>query len=169
MLKGIFLLVAFSTAFFDPAVDDQEFWPIFENPSDLSGAANIGEMLNNEAAWGPDQNLFMDNPATAGEYLEMEPQLNSAEVNNNNGFLAGLGSPSEPFDLLDPFGFENKAGPPEPNLLPPLDFPIPDCDGRYLLCCTGKPFGAGLYSKCDWCMSFNPNEHGVQTQVVELK
>lgn len=157
MLRAVFLIMAFSTAFANPGPDDQEFWPTLENPSDLPSSANLGDMLNDEAPNDPDQSLFMDNSATVGEYPKLEPQSSAAEANNNDGLLAILGSPSEPFNPIDPFGFDNKAGPPEnkpPSLNQPPDFPVPDCGARYLLCCSGRPIGGGLYSKCNYCMPF---------------
>lgn len=169
MLKVVLLILAFSSAFANPALDDQDLWPLSENPSDLYGSANLGEIANDEAAKSPDQNLFMDGSASIGEYPNLGPQLNAAEVNNNDGLLAGLGSPSEPFNPLDPFGLNNKVGPPEPNLAPPLDFPLPDCGTRYFLCCSGRQFGAGLYSKCNWCMSFSYMKYGYQREEKEFK
>lgn len=152
MLKAVFLIVAFSFAFTKATLDEQELWPPLENPSDLSSSADVGEMLNDQAIKGSDQNLFLDGSTSIGEYAKLEPQPNTAELDYNDGLLAGLGSPSEPFDPLDPFGFGNKAG--------PLD--KPDCGSKYLLCCSGKPFGAGLYSKCSWCMLFSPIKYYVQ-------
>ena len=109
----------------------------------------------------------MDGFTSVGEYPKLEPELNAPELDNNDGLLAGLGSPSEPFSPLDPFGFDNKAGPPE-RLRPP-DFPIPDCGTRVLLCCSGRQFGGGLYSKCDFCMPVNPIESCVQQEAEELE
>lgn len=169
MLKAIFLILAFSTAFANPDLDDQEFWPFSESPSDLSGSANLEVTLNDEASKDSDQNLFMDSSATVGEYPKLETQLNAAEANDDDGLLAGLGRPSEPFDPFDPFGFDNNAGPPESNIAQPPDFPVPDCGARYLLCCSGKPFGGGMYSKCSWCMHFNPIRHNVQREAGELE
>lgn len=167
MLKAVFLIVAFSTAFVNPAPDDQEFWPFLENPSDLSGSGSLGEMPNDYAANSLDQNFFMDGSANDGEYLKLEPQLYAAEVNNNDGLLAGLGSPSEPFNSIDLFGSGNKVSPKELSVAQPPDFPKPDCGARYLLCCSGRPFGAGLYSKCNWCMTFNPVKHYIQPEAEE--
>lgn len=164
MLKAALLIVAFSLAFANAALDDQELWPLSENPSGLSGSVDVGELLNNEAAEGPDQNVFIDGSTSVGQYPKLEPELNAVELDNNNGLLAGLGSPSEPFNLLDPFGSDNKAGPPE-RLRPP-NFPVPDCGPKVLLCCSGKPFGAGLYSKCDYCMLSIPF---VQQEAEELQ
>lgn len=167
MLKDVLFIVAFSFAFANAALDDQELWPLSENPSDLFGSADVGEVLNDEAAKGSDQNLFMDGSTSIGEYPKLEPQLNAAELDNNVGLLAGLGSPSEPFSPLDPFGFDNKAGPPEP--LRPPNFPIPDCGAKFLLCCSGRQFALLLYSKCNYCMTFHPVTNCMRPEAEELK
>lgn len=156
MLEILFLTLAFTTAFANSAFGDQDFSPYLENPSSLISSADLGEIPSYETSTNPDQNLFLDFHANGEEYPNLEPQLNAVRVDSNDALLlADLGSSSEPFNLLDPFGFDNKAGPPEPNTAAPPDFLIPDCGARYLLCCSGKPFGAGLYSKCSRCMFFH--------------
>lgn len=158
MLKAVFLIAAVSTAFVNPALYDSEFWPLLENPSDVSNSANLEEMWDDATAKDPDQDLFMDSSANIGVYLDLEPQLNAADVNNNDGLLAGLDSPSEAFNTMDPFDFDYKASPQEQSIAHP-PFPVPDCGKKELLCCSGKAFGAGLYSKCNWCMPFNPIDY----------
>lgn len=155
MLKIVFLMVAFTTAFANSAFGDQDFSPYLENPSGLTSSADLGEIRGYETTTNPDQNLFLDIHANGEEYPPIEPQLNAVGVNSYDALLANLGDPSEPLNLLDPFGFDNKAGPPEPNTAAPPDFPVPDCGTRYLLCCSGRRRGAGLYSKCGWCMFFH--------------
>ena len=155
MLKAVFLIAAVSTAFANPALDDPEFWPLLENPSDLSNSANLEDVWDDATTTDPDQNLFMDSSTNIGEYFDLVPQLNAAYVNINDGSLAGLDSPPEALNTIDPFDFGNEADPREPRIAQP-PFPVPDCGKRELLCCSGKAFGAGLYSKCNWCMPFNP-------------
>ena len=162
MQKTYVLAVCF-TAFVNAAFDDQTLWPYLNDPSDLSNPADLGVVPSDESTRELDQNLFSDDPTNVEGYLNLEPQLSVAGTNHDDdGRLAGLGSPSEPLNLWDPFGFDNKAGPPEPNLAVPPDFPRPDCTPKVLLCCSGKPVVGGLYSKCQWCMFLNSMAKGIR-------
>jgi hypothetical protein len=148
MLKIILLAVAYSTAFanLDPFPDEIPFWPDFDHSSYLTGPADLGEIWGFDSSENPPPGLFPDNLATYDESPSSNPEFFTDELTkNDHGLPAGLGSGSGPFDIIDRFGFNNLAS-------APALFPVPDCGPNLLLCCSGAPFGAGLYSECSRCM-----------------
>lgn len=170
-MQTLILFITLSTVFANPALDDQGIWPDLDSSSDLTGSADLGQMPNDDSAKNPDQSLFLSGPAGIEGYSKLDPQGSVMETSLNDGLLANLGDSAEPYSIFDPFGFDNKAGPPEPTFenkagppepfyIPPVaplpDFPLPDCGKKYLLCCSGVAFNGGLRGKCNWCMLSNP-------------
>lgn len=166
LLNVILLIVASTAAFATPALNDGEILPDLENPPVLTSFTDLEGIPNTETATSSDGNLFLNDPPPSGEPLIYEAQNGAEGSPNNDGLLAGLGSPSEPLNPLDIFGLDNPAGPSEernlaPNLAAP-DFPLPECYTRLLLCCSGRQFAGVLYSKCNWCKYSNSMGYDVR-------